>query len=82
MVRAAWIYYPEFVTEGEIWGTPGTGWRDSLSRGEGMSREVRRVMGVVHTGLWMPHRDVEGRGWQWVGSEGLNMEGHTCLVLL
>ena len=23
-----------------------------------------------------------GRGWQWVGSEGLNVEGHTYLVLL
>ena len=51
MARAAWIYCPEFITEGESWVTPGTGWWDSLSWVKGMSREQRRVLGKVYKGI-------------------------------
>lgn len=62
--------------------TPGTGWWDSLSWDKGMSREQRRVMGLqgLQGNLNVTSRH-GGRGWQWVGSEGLNVEGHTYLVL-
>ena len=51
MARAAWIYCPESISEGESWVTLGTGWWDSLSWDKGMSREQRRVLGKIYKGI-------------------------------